>query len=123
MSDLELVWRSWRALSRLDRRRSIETLRSHCAEERATVLRRNGSAVYGVKAAYYLLAAKRSHFPGSPFNSYEPRSENFRSVPATRSVTTRETNTSLLPDCDITRAAAWTAMPPMSLPLISTSPQ
>ncbi|MGY4254587.1 hypothetical protein ACVI1L_001655 [Bradyrhizobium sp. USDA 4516] len=51
MSDLELVWRSWRALSRPDRRRFIEMLRSHCAEERAAVLRRNGGAGYGAKAA------------------------------------------------------------------------
>jgi hypothetical protein len=44
---------------------------------------------------HYVLAAKRSHRPGRPFNSCEPRSENFKPAPATRSVTTLETKTSL----------------------------
>ena len=51
MSDLEQTWRSWKALSRPDRRRFIEMLRSHCAEERAAVLRRNGGAGYGATAS------------------------------------------------------------------------
>jgi len=49
-SDLECTWRSWKSLSRPDRRRFIEMLRSHCAEERAAVLRRNGRAAYGATA-------------------------------------------------------------------------
>ena len=52
------------------------------------------------------LAANKSHRPGNPFSSYEPRSENLKPAPATRSVTTLESNTSLDWDCAMTRAAA-----------------
>lgn len=41
------------------------------------------------------LAANKSHLPGNPLSSYDPRSTNFKPAPATRSVTTLETNTSL----------------------------
>ena len=41
-----------------------------------------------------LIAANKSHRPGRPFSSCEPRSANFRPAPATRSVTTLETRTS-----------------------------
>ena len=67
----------------------------------------------------YWTAANKSYRPGTPLSSYDPRSENFRPVPATRSVTTLDTRTSFEPDCAITRAAAWTAMPPMSRPMSS----
>jgi hypothetical protein len=43
----------------------------------------------------YVLAANRSHRPGRPLSSCDPRSENFSPAPATRSVTTLETSTSL----------------------------
>jgi hypothetical protein len=45
-----------------------------------------------------------------------------QSAPATRSVTTLETRTSSALDCAMTRAAACTAIPPISRPLISISP-
>ena len=48
---------------------------------------------YALKA-YYAVAANRSHRPGSPLSSDDPRSENFSPAPATRSVTTLETQTS-----------------------------
>jgi hypothetical protein len=70
----------------------------------------------------YKLASNSSHLPGRPFSSCGPRLENFRPAPATRSVTTRDTRTSLGRHFPITRAAACTAMPPISCPLISTSP-
>ena len=54
----------------------------------------------------YALAANKSHRPGRPLSSNDPRSENFKPAPATRSVTTRDTNTSFEPDCAMTRAAA-----------------
>src|ERR1700681_5037007 len=38
----------------------------------------------------YWTAANKSYRPGTPLSSYDPRSENFRPVPATRSVTTLE---------------------------------
>jgi hypothetical protein len=44
---------------------------------------------------YYALAANKSHRPGRPLSSCDPHSENFKPDPATRSVTTRETRTSL----------------------------
>ena len=43
----------------------------------------------------HALAANKSHRPGRPLSSCEPRSANFRPAPATRSVTTLETRTSL----------------------------
>ena len=43
----------------------------------------------------YALAANKSHQPGRPLSSCDPRSANFRPAPATRSVTTLETRTSL----------------------------
>jgi hypothetical protein len=55
---------------------------------------------------YYKVAANKSQRPGRPFSSCDPRSENFRPAPATRSVTTLDTKTSLDCDCAITRAAA-----------------
>ena len=58
---------------------------------------------------YYALAEYVSHRPGMPLSSCDPRSENFNPAPATRSVTTLETKTSLGWHCAITRAAAWTA--------------
>jgi hypothetical protein len=70
----------------------------------------------------YILAANKSHVPGRPFSSNDPRSENFRPAPATRSVTTREARTSFEPDCAITRAAACRAIPPISRPRSSISP-
>jgi hypothetical protein len=70
----------------------------------------------------YKLAAKSSHRPGRPLSSWNPRSQNFRPAPATRSVTTLDTRTSLDWDWAITRAAVCTAMPPISRPLISISP-
>jgi DDE superfamily endonuclease len=45
-----------------------------------------------------------------------PRSSNFSPAPATRSETTRDTRISSGPEFAITRAAAWTAMPPISRP-------
>src|SRR5258705_1138067 len=62
----------------------------------------------------YALAANKSHRPGRPLSSSEPRSVNFSPVPATRSVTTLETITSPGWDWAMTRAAACTAMPPTS---------
>ena len=53
---------------------------------------------------YYKAAANKSQRPGRPFSSCDPRSENFRPAPATRSVTTLDTKTSLDCDCAITRA-------------------
>ena len=53
----------------------------------------------------HMLAANKSHRPGMPLSSNDPRSENFRPAPATRSVTTRDTSTSFGPDCAMTRAA------------------
>jgi hypothetical protein len=41
----------------------------------------------------------------------DPRLVNLNPAPATRSVTTRDTRTSPASDCDISRAAACTAMP------------
>jgi hypothetical protein len=70
----------------------------------------------------YMLAANKSQRPGSPLSSCDPRSENFRPAPATKSVTTLDTRTSPGPHCPMTRAAACTAMPPISSPRISTSP-
>ena len=58
---------------------------------------------------YYALAEYVPHRPGMPLSSCDPRSENFNPAPATRSVTTLETKTSLGWHCAITRAAAWTA--------------
>ena len=49
----------------------------------------------------YALAANKSHRPGRPLSSNDPRSENFKPAPATRSVTTRDTNTSFEPDCAV----------------------
>ena len=42
---------------------------------------------------YYKVAANKSQRPGRPFSSCDPRSENFRPAPATRSVPTLDTKT------------------------------
>jgi hypothetical protein len=42
----------------------------------------------------YALAANKSHRPGNPLRSYDPRAENFNPAPATKSVTILETQTS-----------------------------
>src|SRR6266850_3563081 len=57
-------------------------------------LRRHVSKV-PIADMYYALAANKSHRPGRPLSSCDPRSKNFKPAPATRSVTTRETRTSL----------------------------
>jgi hypothetical protein len=73
------------------------------------------------KTSLQALAVNKSHRPGSPLSSCTPRSSNFNPAPVTRSVTTRDSITSSAPDFAITRAAAWTAIPPISLPLTSIS--
>src|SRR5262249_12564144 len=70
----------------------------------------------------YLSTAKRRHSPGTPLSTWAPRAAKFSPEPATRSLTVDETMTSPGAAVSMTRAARWTAIPPMSSPRCSTSP-
>ena len=70
----------------------------------------------------YVLAANESHRPGRPFSSNDPRSANFKSASARRSVTTSETRTSFEPECAISqvtrlKSSGLTPLPRLELRL------
>jgi len=71
---------------------------------RTDIVRSVGIPEAVVRSSAQPLVANKSQRPGRPLSSKGPRSAKFNPVPATRSVTTRDTSTSSEPQCDITRA-------------------